>query len=69
LHQELTRNGLVVWTQGNLSERVPDSELVVIRPSGVSYAELTPESLVVVDLEGDVVDGELSLSSDTATHL
>jgi L-ribulose-5-phosphate 4-epimerase len=69
LHEELTRNGLVAWTQGNISERVPDTELVVIKPSGVSYGELTPESMVVVDLEGNVVDGDLSPSSDTSTHL
>lgn len=68
LHEELTRNGLVAWTQGNISERVPDTELVVIKPSGVSYADLTPESMVVVDLEGNVVEGELSPSSDNATH-
>ncbi len=68
LHQELTRNGLVAWTQGNISERVPDRELLVIKPSGVSYSDLTPESMVVVDLEGNVVEGELSPSSDTATH-
>lgn len=69
LHEELTRNGLVAWTQGNISERVPGTELVVIKPSGVSYAELSPESMVVVDLDGDVVEGELSPSSDTATHV
>jgi L-ribulose-5-phosphate 4-epimerase len=69
LHEELTRNGLVVWTQGNISERVPDSELVVIKPSGVAYADLSPEAMVVVDLDGNVVDGDLSPSSDTATHL
>ncbi len=69
LHEELTRNGLVAWTQGNISERVPGTELLVIKPSGVSYAELTPESMVVVDLDGDVVDGDLSPSSDMATHL
>jgi L-ribulose-5-phosphate 4-epimerase len=68
LHAELTRNGLVVWTQGNISARVPDRELLVIKPSGVSYADLTPESMVVVDLEGNVVEGDFSPSSDTATH-
>jgi L-ribulose-5-phosphate 4-epimerase len=69
LHEELTRNGLVVWTQGNISERVPESELVVIKPSGVGYADLSPEAMVVVDLDGNVVEGDLSPSSDTATHL
>ncbi len=68
LHEELTRNGLVAWTQGNISERVPDAELLVIKPSGVSYAELTPASMVVLDLEGTVVEGDLSPSSDAATH-
>jgi L-ribulose-5-phosphate 4-epimerase len=68
LHGELTRNGLVAWTSGNISERVPDSDLLVIKPSGLSYADLTPESMVVVDLDGNVVEGDLSPSSDTATH-
>lgn len=67
-HAELTRNGLVAWTMGNVSERVPDTDLIVIKPSGVTYADLTAESMVVVDLEGNVVDGELEPSSDTATH-
>ena len=68
LHAELTRNGLVSWTMGNISERVPDSDLIVIKPSGVAYADLTPDSMVLVDLDGNVVDGDLSPSSDTATH-
>jgi L-ribulose-5-phosphate 4-epimerase len=68
LHDELTRNGLVSWTQGNISERVPGSDLVVIKPSGVSYDDLSAEAMVVVDLDGNVVEGELSPSSDTATH-
>ncbi len=68
LHAELTRNGLVSWTMGNISERVADSELLVIKPSGVSYADLTAASMVVVDLDGNIVDGDLSPSSDTDTH-
>jgi L-ribulose-5-phosphate 4-epimerase len=68
LHQELVRNRLVAWTSGNISERVPGQELVVIKPSGVTFDDLTPESMVVVDLEGNVVDGEYAPSSDTATH-
>jgi L-ribulose-5-phosphate 4-epimerase len=68
LHLELTRNGLVSWTMGNISARVPDSELMVIKPSGVSYDELTPDSMVVVSLEGEVVEGEHAPSSDTETH-
>ncbi len=68
LHGELTRNGLVAWTSGNVSARVPGRELMVIKPSGLRYDELTPESMVVLDLEGTVVEGELAPSSDTATH-
>jgi L-ribulose-5-phosphate 4-epimerase len=68
LHGELVRSGLVAWTSGNVSARVPGQELVVIKPSGLAYDELTPESMVVVDLQGTVVEGDLSPSSDTATH-
>jgi L-ribulose-5-phosphate 4-epimerase len=68
LHQELVRHQLVAWTSGNLSARVPGEELVVIKPSGVAYDALTPESMVVVDLDGTVVEGELAPSSDAATH-
>ena len=69
LHGELVRNNLVAWTSGNVSARVPGSELMVIKPSGVSYDDLTPESMVVCDLYGKPVreDG-LNPSSDTATH-
>jgi L-ribulose-5-phosphate 4-epimerase len=68
LHGELTRNGLVTWTAGNVSGRVPGRDLMVIKPSGVSYDELTPASMVVCDLFGTVVDGEHAPSSDTAAH-
>jgi L-ribulose-5-phosphate 4-epimerase len=68
LHAELPRNGLVVWTSGNLSARVPGEELMVIKASGVPYDELTPEAIVVCDLSGTLVEGELSPSSDAATH-
>jgi L-ribulose-5-phosphate 4-epimerase len=68
LHDELTRSGLVVWTAGNVSARVPDRPLMVIKPSGVSYADLTPESMVVCDLDGTPVGGDLAPSSDTAAH-
>ena len=68
LHRELTRNGLVAWTTGNISARVPDHDLMVIKPSGVAYDNLTPESMVVLDLQANVVEGELSPSSDAATH-
>jgi L-ribulose-5-phosphate 4-epimerase len=68
LHGELTRNGLVAWTAGNVSGRVPGHDLMVIKPSGVAYDELTPASMVVCDLSGAVVDGEHAPSSDTAAH-
>jgi len=68
LHAELPRNGLVVWTAGNVSERVPGANLFVIKPSGVSYDELSPESMVVCDLDGTLVDGTHAPSSDTAAH-
>jgi L-ribulose-5-phosphate 4-epimerase len=65
LHAELTRYQLVVWTAGNVSARVPGHELLVIKPSGVAYDDLTPENMVVCDLEGRVVEGEHAPSSDT----
>jgi L-ribulose-5-phosphate 4-epimerase len=68
LNQELVRNRLVAWTSGNVSARVPGEDLVVIKPSGVAFDDLTPESMVVVDLEANVVEGEYAPSSDTATH-
>jgi L-ribulose-5-phosphate 4-epimerase len=68
LHAELVRNGLVAWTSGNVSARVPGTDLLVIKPSGVAYADLTAESMVVCDLSGTRVTGELSPSSDTASH-
>jgi len=69
LHLELPKNNLVVWTTGNVSARDPESGLVVIKPSGVRYDELRPEDHVVVNLQGDVVEGDLKPSSDTASHL
>jgi L-ribulose-5-phosphate 4-epimerase len=68
LHDELIRWGLVVWTAGNVSARVPGEDLFVIKPSGVSYDELTPDSMVVCDLDGKLVEGAFSPSSDTAAH-
>jgi L-ribulose-5-phosphate 4-epimerase len=68
LHRELTRYGLVAWTAGNVSARVPGQDLMVIKPSGVSYDELTAEAIVVCDLDGNLVEGDLSPSSDTAAH-
>src|SRR3984957_14643821 len=68
LHAELVRNGLVAWTAGNVSARVPGTELMVIKPSGISYDGLTPAAMVVCDLSGERVEGELLPSSDTAAH-
>ncbi|MEU7691637.1 L-ribulose-5-phosphate 4-epimerase [Microbispora hainanensis] len=68
LHAELVRYNLVAWTAGNVSGRVPGEDLFVIKPSGVSYDDLTPESIVVCDLDGNLVEGDLAPSSDTAAH-
>jgi L-ribulose-5-phosphate 4-epimerase len=68
LHALLTANNLVAWTAGNVSGRVPGHDLMVIKPSGVDYADLTAELMIVCDLDGTVVDGDLSPSSDTAAH-
>ena len=68
LHRELTKYELVIWTAGNVSARVPGHELMVIKPSGVSYDDLGPEAMVVTDLYGNLVEGELAPSSDTAAH-
>lgn len=68
LHAELPKNNLVAWTSGNISGRDPESNLVVIKPSGVKFEELTPDKMVVVDLQGNVVEGDLKPSSDTASH-
>lgn len=68
LHTELPRNALVAWTSGNISARDPASGLVVIKPSGVRFEDLTPASMVVTDLQGRAVDGDLAPSSDTASH-
>src|SRR6476661_8023848 len=68
LHAELPKWGLVIWTAGNVSARVPGRDLLVIKPSGVAYDQLEPEAMVVTDLDGTLVDGERSPSSDTAAH-
>jgi len=68
LHAELPRNELVVWTAGNVSARVPGADLLVIKPSGVRYDEITPDAMVVTDLEGKLVEGDHQPSSDTAAH-
>lgn len=69
LHLELPRHELVVWTGGNVSARDPESGLVAIKPSGVRYNELRPEQMVVLDLDGHIVEGDLKPSSDTYSHL
>lgn len=69
LHLELPKNNLVTWTGGNVSARDPETGLVAIKPSGVRYEELRPEHMVIVDLEGRIVEGNLKPSSDTASHL
>ena len=72
LHAELVRSELVVWTGGNVSARVPGAELMVIKPSGVSYDDLGPDDMVLCTLDGDVVPGSVGChrapSSDTAAH-
>ena len=72
LHAELVRYGLVIWTGGNVSGRVPGADLFVIKPSGVSYDDLTPENQILCDLDGNVIEGtpgsDRSPSSDTAAH-
>ncbi|MET9378078.1 L-ribulose-5-phosphate 4-epimerase [Streptomyces sp. NPDC003035] len=68
LHQDLVRYQLVVWTAGNVSARVPGEDLMVIKPSGVAYDELSPENMILCDLDGQVVEGEHAPSSDTAAH-
>lgn len=68
-HQELVRYGLVVWTAGNVSARVPDHELFLIKASGVDYDGLRPEQMVLCDLDGHLAeDTDLKPSSDTAAH-
>ncbi|MBG6085468.1 L-ribulose-5-phosphate 4-epimerase [Zhihengliuella flava] len=75
LHAELPRYELVVWTAGNVSQRVRHPEVadgsadvLVIKPSGVSYEDLTPEAMVVCTLDGELIEGTRAPSSDTAAH-
>lgn len=69
LHLMLPQAGLVTWTSGNVSARDPESGLVIIKPSGVMYDQLRAEDHVVLNLEGEIVEGNLKPSSDTASHL
>jgi L-ribulose-5-phosphate 4-epimerase len=68
LHAELTRYSLVVSTAGNVSARVPGERLMVIKPSGVDYDDLGSHNMIVCDLDGTVVEGDYTPSSDTAAH-
>lgn len=72
LHAELVRNSLVVWTGGNISGRVPGADVFVIKPSGVVYDDLSPENMIVCDLDGQVIPdtpgSDRQPSSDTAAH-
>jgi L-ribulose-5-phosphate 4-epimerase len=68
-HMNLWKNRLVMWTSGNVSARDPKTNLVVIKPSGVPYDKLSPDNLVVVDINGKVIDGNLKPSVDMTTHL
>jgi L-ribulose-5-phosphate 4-epimerase len=69
MNLELPKNGLVMWTGGNVSGRDPETGSVVIKPSGVKYEDLRPEHLVVLDAHGTILEGNLKPSSDTASHL
>ena len=68
LHALLPSNGLVAWTSGNISARDPATGLIVIKPSGLAYADLTPAAMVIVAADGQVVEGDHSPSSDTLSH-
>ena len=69
LHAQLPLNNLVAWTSGNVSARDPETGYVVIKPSGIKYEQMKPAHMVVLNLEGEVVEGDLKPSSDTASHL
>jgi L-ribulose-5-phosphate 4-epimerase len=69
LHLELPRWGLVTWTSGNVSARDPESGLIAIKASGVRYRDLKPEHMVVLNIDGEMVEGGFKYSSDTASHL
>ncbi|WP_041455401.1 L-ribulose-5-phosphate 4-epimerase [Anaerolinea thermophila] len=69
LHLQLPKNGLVTWTSGNVSVRDVSTGWVLIKPSGVFYENLHPEDFILLDLDGNVLEGSLKPSSDTASHL
>lgn len=66
---ELARNGLVAWTGGNLSALAPEGDRIVIKPSGMLYSQMRPQDMVIVGMDGRVIEGEHGPSSDTASHL
>jgi len=68
LNVDLQLYGLVQWTSGNVSERLSDGKSFIIKPSGVSYRDLQPSMMVICDLDGNVIEGDLAPSSDTAAH-
>lgn len=69
LHLELPRNNLVAWSGGNVSARDPGTGLIVIKASGIRYEEMRPRHMIVVDLDGKIVEGEYKPSSDVYSHL
>jgi L-ribulose-5-phosphate 4-epimerase len=68
LNVDLQLYGLVQWTSGNVSERLSDGKSFIIKPSGVSYRDLQPSMMVICDLDGNVIEGDLTPSSDIAAH-
>lgn len=69
LHLELPKNNLVMWTGGNVSARDPETGLVVIKASGIRYEDMIPEHMIVIDIDGKVVEGDFKPSSDAYSHL
>ncbi|MBN2435533.1 MAG: L-ribulose-5-phosphate 4-epimerase AraD [Spirochaetes bacterium] len=68
-NMEIPRKGLALYTWGNVSAYDPDNGAIAIKPSGVSYDELKPSDIVVLDIDGRIIEGTMNPSSDTATHL
>ena len=69
LNLELPKNNLITMTSGNVSARDPQTNLVVIKPSGIAYEDLQPEDMIVVNMEGEIIEGTYKPSVDTETHL
>jgi L-ribulose-5-phosphate 4-epimerase len=69
LHMELPKNNLAKWTGGNVSARDPETNYMVIKPSGIRYEQMRPEHMVITDMDGHIIEGNLKPSSDTASHL